>query len=295
MNQLFKGAGVALITPFTKNNQIDYKALETIIDNQIRGGMDYLVALGTTAETPTLTSQEKTNVVELVKEKSAGLPIVVGMGGNDTRTILKQIDKFDFNGVGGILVVTPYYNKPSQEGMYRHYLEIAKASPVPIILYNVPSRTGVNLEATTVGRLAKASDKIVAVKEASGEHSQITKICKYTPDNFTVISGDDLLAVTIAAIGGKGVISVIANALPEKLSKLIHLAIEGNFAEAREIHFELIELFQLLFKEGNPGGIKALMNYQGTIENVLRSPLYKITDATYNEIKAAYLKVNELT
>ena len=292
MNQLFTGAGVALITPFTKNNQVDYKTLETIIDNQVRGGIDYLVALGTTAETPTLTSQEKTNVVELIKEKSAGLPIVVGMGGNDTRTILKQIDKFDFNGVDGILVVTPYYNKPSQEGMYRHYLEIAKASPVPIILYNVPSRTGVNLEATTVGRLAKASDKIVAVKEASGEHSQITKITKYTPDYFTVISGDDLLAITIAAIGGKGVISVIANAMPNKISKLIHLAIEGKFAEAREIHFELIELFQLLFKEGNPGGIKALMNYQGTIENVLRSPLYKITDATYNEIKAAYLKVN---
>jgi 4-hydroxy-tetrahydrodipicolinate synthase len=291
MSQHFTGAGVALITPFTKNNQVDYKALETIIDNQVKGGMDYLVALGTTAETATLTTDEKSNVVELIKEKSAGLPVVVGMGGNDTRSMIKQIDKFNFNGVDGILVVTPYYNKPSQEGMFRHYTEIAKASPVPIILYNVPSRTGVNLEFDTVVRLAEASDKFVAIKEASGVLSQITKIGKYTPDNFTVISGDDLLALPIISIGGKGVISVIANALPGKLSRLIKLATEKNYDEALEIHFELIDLLQLIFKEGNPGGIKALMNYQGIIENVLRLPLYKISDATYNEIEAAYLKL----
>ena len=291
MTQLFTGAGVALITPFTTSNQVDYKALETIIDNQVNNGMDYLVALGTTAETATLTTDEKAQIVELVKEKSATLPVVVGMGGNDTRSICNQIDKFNFEGVDGILVVTPYYNKPSQEGMYRHYLEVAKASPVPIILYNVPSRTGVNLEATTVARLAEASEKFVAVKEASGEHSQMTKIAKYTPDNFTLISGDDLLAITIAAIGGKGVISVIANAMPKELSTLMHLAIEGKFAEAREIHFKLIEMFQLLFKEGNPGGIKALMNIQGTIENVLRLPLYKISDSLYAEIKELYQKI----
>jgi 4-hydroxy-tetrahydrodipicolinate synthase len=291
MSQHFTGAGVALITPFTKNNQVDYKALETIIDNQVKGGMDYLVALGTTAETATLTTDEKSNVVELIKEKSAGLPVVVGMGGNDTRSMIKQIDKFNFNGVDGILVVTPYYNKPSQEGMFRHYTEIAKASPVPIILYNVPSRTGVNLEFDTVVRLAEASDKFVAIKEASGVLSQITKIGKYTPDNFTVISGDDLLALPIISIGGKGVISVIANALPGKLSRLIKLATEKNYDEALEIHFELIDLLQLIFIEGNPGGIKALMNYQGIIENVLRLPLYKISDATYNEIEAAYLKL----
>ncbi|MDX1284200.1 MAG: 4-hydroxy-tetrahydrodipicolinate synthase [Draconibacterium sp.] len=291
MTQLFTGAGVALITPFTTSNQVDYKALETIIDNQVNNGMDYLVALGTTAETATLTTDEKAQIVELVKEKSATLPVVVGMGGNDTRSICNQIDKFNFEGVDGILVVTPYYNKPSQEGMYCHYLEVAKASPVPIILYNVPSRTGVNLEATTVARLAEASEKFVAVKEASGEHSQMTKIAKYTPDNFTLISGDDLLAITIAAIGGKGVISVIANAMPKELSTLMHLAIEGKFAEAREIHFKLIEMFQLLFKEGNPGGIKALMNIQGTIENVLRLPLYKISDSLYAEIKELYQKI----
>jgi 4-hydroxy-tetrahydrodipicolinate synthase len=291
MSQHFTGAGVALITPFTKNNQVDYKALETIIDNQVAGGMDYLVALGTTAEVATLTTDEKSNVVELIKEKSAGLPVVVGMGGNDTCSITKQIDKFSFSGVDGILVVAPYYNKPSQEGMYRHYIEIAKASPVPIILYNVPSRTGVNIEFDTVIRLVEASDKFVAIKEASGVLSQITKIGKYTPDNFTVISGDDLLALPIMSVGGKGVISVVANALPSKLSQLIKLATDKKYDEALEIHFELIDLLQLLFKEGNPGGIKALMNSQGTIENVLRSPLYKISDATYNEIKAAYLKL----
>ncbi|MCY1720869.1 4-hydroxy-tetrahydrodipicolinate synthase [Prolixibacteraceae bacterium Z1-6] len=292
MSQLFTGAGVALITPFTKNNQVDYNALETIIDNQVKGGIDYLVALGTTAETATLSSEEKSQVVELIKEKSAGLPVVVGMGGNDTRTVCKQIDKFSFEGIDGILVVTPYYNKPSQEGMYHHYMEVAKASPVPIILYNVPSRTGVNLEATTVARLAEASDKIVAIKEASGEHSQMTKIIKYTPDDFTLISGDDLLALTISSIGGKGVISVIANALPVKLSQLMHFALDGNLEAAREIHFELIEIFQLLFKEGNPGGIKALMNIQGTIENILRLPLYKISDPLYDEIRTQYGKLN---
>lgn len=291
MSQLFTGAGVALITPFTNNNQVDYKALETIIANQVQGGMDYLVALGTTAETATLSSDEKSHIVELVKEKSQNLPVMVGMGGNDTRAILKQIDSTNFDGIDGILVVTPYYNKPSQEGMYHHYLELAKASPVPVILYNVPSRTGINLEAQTVARLASASDNIVGIKEASGEHSQITKIGKYTPDNFSVISGDDLLAITIASIGGKGVISVLGNAMPKEVSQITHLAQEGKFAEAREIHFKLIEMFQLLFKEGNPGGIKALMNIQGTIKNVLRSPLYKISDDLYKEIEACYASI----
>lgn len=291
MSQHFRGAGVALVTPFTKNNGVDFNALETVINNQVQGGMDYLVALGTTAETPTLTSGEKLDIVKFVKEKSSGLPVVVGMGGNDTRKIIKQIDKFDFNGVNALLIVTPYYNKPSQDGMFNHYTTIANASPVPIILYNVPSRTGINLEAETVVRLAEASEKIVAVKEASGILSQITKIGKYTPEHFSVISGDDVLALPIVSIGGSGVISVMANALPGKLSKLIHLALEGKFKESLELHFELIDLFKLLFKEGNPGGVKALMHFMGILENELRTPLFKISDATYNEIKEAYLKL----
>ena len=291
MSQLYRGAGVALVTPFTKTNEVDYRALEKVIENQVQGGMDYLVALGTTAETPTLSAGEKLEVVRLVKEKSAGLPVVVGMGGNDTRKIIKQIDKFDFEGISGLLIVTPYYNKPSQEGMFRHYKAIAEVCPVPIILYNVPSRTGVNIEAETVVRLAEASEKIVAVKEASGILSQITKIGKYTPDRFSVISGDDVLALPIVSIGGKGVISVIANALPGKLSSMIHLALDGKFGEALDLHYEMIDLFKLLFKEGNPGGVKALMHYMGILENELRTPLYKISDETYNEIKEAYLKL----
>ncbi|WP_372947619.1 4-hydroxy-tetrahydrodipicolinate synthase [Mariniphaga sp.] len=291
MNHPFKGAGVALVTPFTEENKIDFDALGKIIENQVKGGMDYLVALGTTAETATLTAEEKKEVVKFVKKNSAGLPVVVGMGGNDTRKIIKQIEKFDFDGVAGLLIVTPYYNKPSQEGMYRHYSEIAKTSPVPIILYNVPSRTGVNLEYETVVRLAETSDKIIAVKEASGVLSQITRINKYTPDHFWVISGDDVLALPIISIGGIGVISVIANAFPGKVSELIHLALDGKYNEARELHFELIDLFKLIFKEGNPGGIKALMHMQGTIQNELRTPLYRISEETYNEIKEAYLKL----
>jgi 4-hydroxy-tetrahydrodipicolinate synthase len=291
MNQLFTGAGVALITPFSAKNQIDYKALETVIENQVRGGMDYLVALGTTGESTTLTAEEKVNVIQCAKENSGKLPIVVGMGGNDTQSIINQIKKTNLDGISGLLIVTPYYNRPSQEGMFRHFSAIAKKSPLPIILYNVPSRTGVNLEYETVVRLAEASDKIVAVKEASGIMSQMASIAKYTPENFTVISGDDVLALPATTIGGKGVISVIANALPSKVSTLIHSALNGNYSEATKIHFEMIDLFKLIFKEGSPGGIKALMHYQGTIENELRLPLYKISDSTYNEIKKAYLKL----
>lgn len=292
MSQLFTGAGVALVTPFNKNEEIDFKALETIVNNQVTSGMDYLVALGTTAETATLDSGEKRDVVNLVKEKSGGLPVVVGMGGNNTRAMLNEINNFDFTGISGMLVVTPYYNKPSQEGMFRHYTEIAKASPVPVILYNVPSRTGVNLEAETVAKLAEKYENIAAVKEASGVLSQITQIGKYTPEHFSVISGDDVLALPIISIGGKGVISVAANALPGKISSLIHFALEGNFKESETIHFELIELFKLLFKEGNPGGIKALLTMQGIMKNVLRLPLYKISNPTYEEIKAAYSALN---
>jgi 4-hydroxy-tetrahydrodipicolinate synthase len=291
MNHPFKGAGVALVTPFTSNDTVDYDALGKIIQNQVQGGMDYLVALGTTAETPTLTGSEKNDVVKFVKENASGLPVVVGMGGNDTRKIIKQIGKFDFSGVSGLLIVTPYYNKPSQEGMFRHYSAIAKESPVPIILYNVPSRTGVNMEAETVIRLAEKSEKIVSVKEASGVMSQITRICKNAPAHFNLISGDDVLALPIISVGGSGIISVIANALPDKLSSLIHLALEGRYDEARKLHYSMIELFMLLFKEGNPGGVKALLNMQGLIQNELRSPLFRISEPTYKEIKEAYEKL----
>ncbi len=291
MIQNFTGAGVALVTPFTKENKIDFNSFEKIIENQKQGGTDYLVALGTTAETPTLTATEKAQIVRFVKDKKGNLPLVAGMGGNDTRKIIKQIHKFDFDHVDGLLIVTPYYNKPSQEGMFRHYAALAKESPVPIILYNVPSRTGVNMDAETTVRLAGESEKIVAIKEASGDLAQITQICKHTSDDFAVISGDDAMALPLLSVGGRGVISVVANALPGKLSKLIHAGLEGNFETARGIHYELSELLGLLFAEGNPGGIKALLSIQGTIQNELRSPLFRISDATLNEIKEVYKKL----
>lgn len=281
----FTGAGVALITPFKSNFEIDFDALGRIVDNQIAGGMDFLVVLGTTAETSTLTEDEKMRVVDFIRERAAGkVPVVVGMGGNDTRSMAKKLETFDTTGVDGFLIVTPYYNKPNQEGLYRHYMELAAASPLPIILYNVPTRTGINMEAETVIRLAEASEKFVAVKEASGTHSQITRIAKYTPERFKVISGDDVLAITIMAIGGEGIISVIANALPGKLSSLIHHCQKGDFAEARKLHYEMIELFRLQFQDGNPAGVKTMLNHYGVIENVLRLPLVPANDVTQKMI-----------
>jgi 4-hydroxy-tetrahydrodipicolinate synthase len=281
----FTGAGVALITPFKKNFDIDFDGLCRLVDNQIAGGMDFLVALGTTAETSTLSEEEKVEVVSCIKERAAGrIPVVVGMGGNDTRAMVKKMEAFDPTGVSGFLTVTPYYNKPNQEGLYRHYMELAAHTPLPIILYNVPTRTGINMEAETVIRLAEASDKIVAVKEASGTHSQITRIAKYTPPHFKVISGDDVLAITIMAIGGDGIISVIANALPSKLSSLIHHCMKGDFAEARKVHYELIELFRLQFQDGNPAGVKTMLQHFGVIENVLRLPLVPANEPTQRMI-----------
>lgn len=291
MTQQFTGAGVALITPFDSNNQIDVKALETVVQNQVKGGIDYLVALGTTAETSTLSSSEKAKVIEIVKKNAGNLPVVVGIGGNNTQAVTDTIKSTNLEGVSGILMVTPYYNRPTQEGLFRHYMAAAETSPLPIILYNVPSRTGINLEAETVVRLAEASEKFVAVKEASGSLQQITGIIKHAPENFTMISGDDGLALPTIAVGGKGLISVIANALPEKISKMVHLSMDGNFSEAAKIHTNLADLLKYIFLEGNPGGVKALMNFMGVIENELRLPLYQVSDKTRDEIISAYQKL----
>lgn len=288
MSELFRGAGVALVTPFTEDNKVDFKSLEIIVDDQVKNGIDYLVVLGTTAETPTLSNEEKRDIVTLVKERSSGLPVVVGAGGNNTNKILHEIEELGSDGISGLLIVTPYYNKPTQEGLYRHYNEICNHSNLPIILYNVPSRTGVNLEAETVIRLAESSERFVAVKEASGSMEQIMKMIHQTPSGFSVISGDDMLALPMISLGGSGVISVIANALPAQYGTLIHKALQGDFETARQIQFELLDLFHLLFKEGNPGGIKALMNIQGRIKNILRLPLYKVGETTYNGISRAY-------
>lgn len=274
MNFDFSGAGVALVTPFKSDFSVDEKALAAIVENQIAGGMDFLVALGTTAETSTLSEEEKREVVRIVTGQAAGrIPVVVGMGGNDTAAMIRKMENFDTSGVCGFLVVTPFYNKPNQEGLFRHYRELALHSPLPLVLYNVPTRTGVNMEAETVIRLAEACDNIVAVKEASGILSQITRIVKYTPSRFRLVSGDDVLALPIISIGGEGIISVIANALPHKVSALVHHAMAGRYEEARKLHFEMIELFRLQFEDGNPAGVKTMLYHSGIIENVLRLPL----------------------
>lgn len=293
MNQYFNGTGVALITPFTETNNIDFQGLDQIVRNQVIGGTDYLVVLGTTAETPNLSTTERLEIVSFIKERSTGLPVVVGMGGNNTQRIINNIGKFDLNGVSALLVVTPYYNKPSQKGMISHYLAVAEASPVPVILYNVPSRTGVNLEADTVIKLAELSEKIVAVKEASGDLVQISRIIKYAPANFSVISGDDAFTLPMIALGAKGVISVIANALPKQLGRLTRYALDGDFESARKHHYELSELFKLLFIEGNPAGIKALLNSMGLIKNILRQPLCPVSDQTYTQISKAFQNISE--
>ena len=289
MKQLFTGSGVALVTPFKSNFEIDTEALDKLVEYQISNGIDYLVALGTTAETPTLSENEKRQIVEIVRKRNNNrVPLVVGFGGNNTAKLVSQIKEFDFTGIDGILTVTPYYSKPTQEGMYRHFMEVAEFSPVPVILYNVPSRTGVNLEAETVIRLARVSDKFAAVKEASGNLAQMSQIIRDTPRCFTLVSGDDGIAVPVVSLGGKGVISVIANALPESLSRMIRASLEGDFAGAERLHHEMSTLFTLLFREGNPGGVKALMHTMGRIENVLRLPLYKVSEKLYREIETAW-------
>lgn len=269
-----KGTGVALITPFRKDNSIDFEALGRIIEYIIDGGADFMVVLGTTAETPTLSPSEQAEVTDFTVAKTAGrLPLVLGMGGNNTSALVDRLHSEDLSGFSAILTVVPYYNKPTQEGIYRHYMAVADASPVPVILYNVPGRTGVNMQAETVLRLAHDNSNIIGVKEASGRSDQIHDILKAKPDGFEVISGDDGLTYPIMGIGASGVISVIANAFPAEFSKMVNLCLDGKFDEAEPIHRRFGEMYKLLFVDGNPAGIKGLLHSMGMIENVLRLPL----------------------
>ncbi len=292
MTHLFKGAGVALITPFKEDFSIDFNALENLVEEQIQGGMDYLLALGTTAETPTLSVSEQKEVVDCIKSKiNKRVPLMLGIGGNDPYKVINCIEETDFDGVDGILSVTPYYNRPAQKGLIEHFKLVAKASPVPVVLYNVPSRTGVNMLAETSEEIARECPNVIGVKEASGESSQVAHMAKNAPDYFKVISGDDVLALPIISVGGIGVISVIANALPEKLSQLIHLANDKKFTESKEVHHELLNLIKLLFKEGNPVGVKALMEIMGKTTSTVRLPLYPASDDLKKEIETELKKI----
>ena len=281
-----KGMGVALITAFKEDESVDFDALLKLVDYQIQSGTDYLVVLGTTAETPTLSEEEKSEIISAVVARVARrLPIVLGVSGNCTRALVKQLENIDYHGIDVIMSVVPYYNKPSQEGMYQHFKAVAAASPLPLILYNVPSRTGVNMTAQTTLRIARDFENVIAIKEASGNIAQVKDIITHKPDHFQVISGDDALALPLIELGAAGVISVLGNALPGELSRMIHLALAGKYDDARALHTRFQTLLDLLFVDGSPAGVKSALHIIGLIENKLRLPLVPASHTTHENIR----------
>lgn len=281
-----RGMGVALITPFKEDDSVDYESLARLVDYQLQNGTDYLVILGTTAETPTLTEAEKKEIIKLVVDKVRGrIPIVLGVGGNCTRSIVEKLQHDNFDGIDGILSVVPYYNKPSQEGIYQHYKAIAESTKLPVILYNVPGRTGVNMTAQTTLRIANEFSNVVAVKEASGNITQMDDIIKNKPARFNVISGDDGITFPLITLGAVGVISVIGNAFPREFSRMARLALAGDYSSALTIHHGFTELFELLFVDGNPAGVKSILHAMGFIENKLRLPLVPTRITTFEKIR----------
>lgn len=278
--------GVALITPFKEDGSVDYPALTRMVDHLVQNGADFLCVLGTTAETPTLTTEEKREITRLVVERVNGrIPIMLGCGGNNTQAIIDSLKNDDFTGIDAILSVVPYYNKPSQEGIYQHYKAIAESTDLPIVLYNVPGRTGVNMTAETTLRIARDFKNVIAIKEASGNITQMDDIIKNKPENFDVISGDDGITFPLITLGAVGVISVIGNAFPKEFSRMTRLALQGDYANALKIHHSFTELFSLLFVDGNPAGVKAMLNAMGMIENRLRLPLVPTRITTFEKMR----------
>lgn len=289
----FVGTGVALITPFKDDKSIDFDALTKLINYQIDKGIDYIVVMGSTGEAATLSSEEKALIRHhFVKVVANRIPLVIGIGGNNTAQVVYEIQQTDLKGYDAILSVSPSYNKPSQEGIYQHYKAISEASPLPIILYNVPSRTGQNMQPTTVMRLAKDYSNIIGIKEAAGTMPQILELIHNKPKDFLVISGDDLLALPLTLAGGAGVISVIAQALPREFSTMIKLGLEGKSKEAFVIHYKVMDSINLIFKEGNPTGIKSLLHEIGFCGKDVRLPLVKATDLLQNKIKLFLQNLN---
>ncbi len=280
MKNNIQGVGVALVTPFGRDGEVDYEALGRLVDYVTENGVDYLVVLGTTAETPTLTREEKHSIVSCVKERNAGrLPLIVGIGGNNTTEVIHTVKETDLSGVAAILSVVPYYNKPTQRGMFEHYRAIAGESPVPLLLYNIPARTGVNMTAETTLKIAHEIPNVLGIKEAGGMVSQMAHILKDRPQDFRVISGDDILSLPLISLGGDGVISVAANAFPKPFTEMIAAAFAGNTAVAAGLQMRLLDAIEALFAEGNPTGVKAALAVKGMIENCLRLPLVAGSDA----------------
>jgi 4-hydroxy-tetrahydrodipicolinate synthase len=287
LNEQFlpRGTGIALVTPFDSKGRPDRKGLRRIIDHVVQGGVEFIVALGTTAETPTLSKEDRMEVLELVKEGLDGrLPLWCGMGGNDTRELLEQLSSFDLKGVDALLSVTPYYNRPSQEGLYAHYRELALATDHPIVLYNVPARTGCSLLAETTLRLADEFKNIVATKEASGDWMQIMEIMRCKPSDFKVYSGDDAISLPLLSLGLDGVVSVVGNAWPQTFGQMVRHALAGEPTEARQLHYQMLPLMTAVFREGSPAGIKFILQSMGLCEDHLRLPLVGISTRLQNEL-----------
>lgn len=283
---LFHGTGVAIVTPFTESGTIDYAAYERMVSHVIDGRVEYIVALGTTGETPTLTRAEKEDFIRFTVGTIAGrVPLIVGVGGNNTADVVYDLRNLPLSGADGILSVSPYYNKPQQEGIYRHFKAIAEASPLPVILYTVPGRTGGNISAETTIRLANDFPNIAGIKEASGNLDQIFQVLKRRPEGFLVISGDDGLTLPLLSAGADGVISVIANAYPAEFSSMVRAGLAGDFGTARRIHFKLIDMINAIFMDGSPGGIKALLEIKGLCKNIVRLPLVTVNQPIFNLIQ----------
>lgn len=284
-NNPFRGYGVALVTPFLENGEIDYGSLSNLIDFQIENGVDFICALGTTAETPTLEDSEYQEILRFTVNRVNGrVPVMAGCSDNCTARLIRRISSLDLSGVSALLVCVPAYNKPTQEGIYQHLIAAANASPLPVVLYNVPGRTGINMTAQTTIRLANASENIIAIKEASGNLQQIKDIIASAPEGFGVISGDDSLTYDLIGFGAAGVISVIGNVLPKTFGDMVHLAQQGRTLEATELHRKLEPLYGMMFKEGSPCGAKAIMSARGMLSNILRLPLVPVSNEFYNQL-----------
>lgn len=293
MKNVFVGTGVALVTPFRKQETIDFSKLGKLIDNLLANGVDYMVALGTTSEAATMTETERHALQDFIVESVGGrCPIMLGMGGNNTLAVTDAIANTNFDGISGILSVAPYYNKPNQRGLAQHFRQVADASPVPVIIYNVPGRTGVNITAETTLLLANECPNIKGIKEASGNLQQVMQILRSKPEGFSVISGDDALTYPMIMCGAEGVISVMANALPKEMSTMVKYALKGDVKKALPLHNKLLPLMNAIFEEGNPSGIKALLEIEGMIGNTLRLPLVKVSKPLYNKLSSLYDGLN---
>jgi 4-hydroxy-tetrahydrodipicolinate synthase len=282
----FRGTGVAIVTPFLQSGEIDFDGFRKLIEHLVNGKVEYLVVLGTTGESATVHGEDKQKVFSFVNEVNNGrLPLVAGIGGYDTQEVIKGFKEFDLTGYSAILSVSPYYSKPNQEGIFQHYKMLDKHTPLPIMMYNVPGRTGQNVTAETQVRIAQECKNIFATKEASGDMEQVMQILKNKPENFMVISGDDPITLPMVACGADGVVSVVANAYPKEFSDMVRLCLEGNFAAALPLHFKYLDIIKSMFTEGNPSGVKAYLSEMGICENSFRMPVWPVSDSHLEKIK----------